>query len=223
MRPHLPLLVCLLGLSVAVSPALAAGKKKLYRWTDANGEVHYTDQLPPEAATAAREKLNDRGIAVERTERAMTPEEKAVHDAEQARLAEEQRLQEERAKLDAVLLASYPSEADLSRAYKERFDLLERSVESAQVGIDSQERSLDKLLEHAAGLERSGKPVPDKVAQSIALSRRQVEQQAAVLAKRQDERKALQAEYDQVLGRYRELAAKATKAGAAAQPPASGG
>ena len=220
MRPFLPLLVCALGLSVACAPAAAQGKKKLYRWTDENGEVHYTDQLPPEAAAAARDQLNARGMAVEHTARAMTPEEKAAFEAEQARLAEENRLAEERKKMDAVLLASYPSEADLARAYKERFDLLERTVESAKVGIASQERSLDDLLAHAASLERSGQPVPAAVAQSIAMARRQVAQQSEVLTKREAERTALQAEYDQVLARYRELSAEAS---AAATSPASGG
>jgi hypothetical protein len=215
MRGFVPLLVCALVASVAGTTASAAGKKKLYRWTDENGEVHYTDALPPEAANAARDQLNTRGQAVERTERAMTPEERAVFEAERQRLEQEKRLAEERAKMDAILLASYPTEADLARAYKERFELLERTLESAQVGIGSQERSLDDLLNHAAGLERSGKPVPDKVAQSIAMARRQVAEQRTVLTKRQAEKAALQAEYDQVLGRYRELAAPAAPSAAA--------
>ena len=71
MRPFLPLLVCALVASVACTTASAAGKK-LYRWTDEKGEVHYTDALPPEAADAARDRLNEKGMAVERTERAMT-------------------------------------------------------------------------------------------------------------------------------------------------------
>jgi hypothetical protein len=222
MRPYLPLLVCAIGLAVASAPVAAAGSKKLYRWTDEKGEVHYTDQLPPEAAEAARDQLNESGMAVERTERALTPEERAAEQAEQARLAEEKRLAEERAKMDAVLLASYPSEADLARSYKERFDLLERTVESAKVGITSQERSLDDLLQHAAGLERSGKPVPDAVAKSIATARRQVSQQTSVLTRREAERIALQAEYDAVLARYRELAAPKPTASAPA-PAGQGG
>lgn len=211
MRPFLPLLVCALVASVACTTASAAGKK-LYRWTDEKGEVHYTDALPPEAADAARDRLNEKGMAVERTERAMTPEERAAFEAERDKVEQERRLAEERAKMDAILLASYPTEADLTRAYKERFELLERTLESAQVGIVSQERSLDDLLTHAAGLERSGKPVPDKVAQSIAMARRQVAEQRSVLTKREAEKTALQAEYDQVLGRYRELASPTTSA-----------
>lgn len=206
LRLVLPLAI----LAVLVSTGAEAQKKKLYRWTDANGEVHYTDQLPPQAAEAARDELNSSGMAVDSIQRALTPEERAVQDAETARLAELQRQLEEKSKMDAVLLASYPTEDDLARAYKERFDLIERSVESAQVGISSQERSLADMLAHAAGLEREGKPVPETVVKSIGLTRAQVGEQRAFLGKRQGERVLLQKEYDDVLARYRELKSEST-------------
>lgn len=210
--PSLRLVLPLAILAVLVSTGAEAQKKKLYRWTDANGEVHYTDQLPPQAAEAARDELNASGMAVDSVQRALTPEERAVQDAEAARLAEEQRVRDEKAKMDAVLLASYPTEDDLARAYKERFDLIERSVESAQVGISSQERSLADMLAHAAGLEREGKPVPATVVKSIGLTRAQVGEQRAFLGKRQGERELLRKEYEDVLGRYRELKGESTAA-----------
>jgi hypothetical protein len=143
--------------------AQAQSSKKLYRWTDENGKVQYTDQLPPEAAKNARDQLNERGRAVESVGRARTPEEQALFDAEQARLAVEKRIADDRAQMDAVLIGSYPTEADLTRAYKERFDLVERSIESAHVSITSQEKSLTDMLTHAADLERDGKAEPEGV------------------------------------------------------------
>jgi hypothetical protein len=204
MTAVLKILLLAIGLAVA-GAALAEGKKKLYRWTDETGKVHYTDQLPPEAAKSARDQLNDRGMAVDSVARAMTPEERAAYEIEQARLAEEQRRAEESAKLDSVLIGSYPSESDLARSYKERFELIERSIESAQVGIESQEKSLRDLLDHAANLERSGQPVPEGVVKSINGSRRQATTQRAQLDKRHVERATLQQEYDAVLERYRAL------------------
>jgi hypothetical protein len=207
MRCHSLLIGSALLLALA-SGAVDAQKKKLYRWTDEKGEVHYTDALPPEAAQAARDELNSQGLAVESIGRAATPEERARLQAEKARLAEEKRIADEQAKMDAVLLGSYPTEADLVKAYKERFDLLERSVESAQAGIGAQEKSLSELLAHAAGLEREGKPVPANVVQSIGRTREQVGGQREFLKKREAERKVLEAEYDSLLLRYRELAVK---------------
>lgn len=207
MRPHVLLIGSTLLLALA-SGAVEAQKKKLYRWTDEKGEVHYTDALPPEAAQAARDELNSQGMAVESIGRAATPEERAKLQAEKARLAEEKRLADEQAKMDAVLLGSYPTEGDLTKAYKERFDLIERSVDSAEAGIGAQEKGLTELLAHAAGLEREGKPVPAHVVESIGKTRAQVGSQRQFLVKRQAERKALQTEYESLLARYRELAAK---------------
>lgn len=198
MRVPLLMTAILLGLA-----AHAATAQKLYRWTDENGKVHYTDQLPPEAAKAARDTLNEAGRAVDRIERAMTPEERAAHDAEQARLAEAQRAAEEQAKQDEVLLASYLTEADLERAFQERFDLLDRSISSTEASAASQSKALTDLLNHAAGIERSGKPVPENIAQSVTKTRAQAKEQRRYLANYRLERGELEQEYDTTLRRYR--------------------
>lgn len=191
-------------LALAADAALA---QKLYRWTDENGKVHYTDQLPPEAAKAARDTLNESGRAVDRVERAMTPEERAVYDAEQAKLAEAQRAAQEQAQQDEVLLASYLTEADLERAFQERFDLLDRSITSTEASAASQSKALTDLLNHAAGIERSGKPVPANVAQSVAKTREQAKEQRRYLANYRVERGELQQEFDATLRRYRAASA----------------
>ncbi len=200
------LLASALLLALVANAAHAQERKKLYRWTDDKGEVHYTDQLPPEAAKLQRDELNKEGRAVDRVERAKTPEERAVFEAEQARLAEEQRLVDETAKMDSVLTMSYPSEADLARAYEERFDLLKRNVESAKIGIRSQDQALTGLLSHAADLERNGMPVPDSVVQSIGKTRQQLADQRVFLTNLETDRVELQKEYDAILTRYRKLA-----------------
>ena len=207
MRP-LPILALSLLVALAAASADAAtpkGKKKLYRWTDANGEVHYTDALPPEAAADARDTLNREGRAVGHTQRALTEEERAAQQVELERLAAEKKLREDQAKMDAVLVASYPAEVDLERAYKERFDLIEQSVESARVGIRSQEKSLNDLLAHAGDLERNGKKVPNNIVESIGKTRAQVADQRQYLVKREAERTMLRKEYDDLLARYRKL------------------
>jgi hypothetical protein len=216
MRTLPALLVSALVVAFAAQAA-PSGKKKLYRWTDANGEVHYTDALPPQAASDARDTLNSDGRAVDHTARAPTEEERAVRDAENARVEQEKRLADDKAKMDAVLVASYPSEVELERAYKERFDLIEQSVESARVGIRSQEKSLTDLLSHAGDLERNGKNVPANVIESIGKTRAQVADQRDYLAKREAERGALRREYEDLLARYRHLTS--TRAGSAGTTP----
>lgn len=202
--PVSALAICSMVLALSLLPG-SAEAQKLYRWTDAEGKVHYTDTLPPEAVDQARDELNRSGMAVNRIDRAMTAEERAALEAEAAEAAKLAEAQAEKDKMDAVLLGSYASEGDLERAYRERFDLLEQSLEAANVGIRSQEKSLDDLLGHAASLERAGKPVPATVQSSIQAARSQVDEQRSYLVRRETEMSHLKAEYDSVLARYREL------------------
>lgn len=208
-------------LPVLFAAAMPATAQKLYRWTDKDGNVHYTDQLPPEAARDQREELNKQGMTVNRTERALTPEEQAARAVENAKLAEQQRLDEEKAKMDAVLVGSYPAEADLQRSYKERFDLIEQSLESARVSIRSQEKSLADMLAHAADLERNGKPVNQTVIDSITQTRAQVAEQRGYLARRETEGAALRAEFNALVKRYRELKGEPDPAPATPDPSTS--
>jgi len=201
MRPVV-LVVSALVLSLLSATAFA---QKLYRWVDAEGKVHYTDTLPPEAVDQAREEISRSGTTVNRVERALTAEERAAQEAEAAENARLAAIKAEQDKMDAALTGSYATEADLARAYRERFDLLDQSLEAARVGIRSQERSLEEQLAHAASLERGGKPVPATVQSSIDAARKQVEDQREFLRRRESERQNLQTEYDDILQRYRLL------------------
>jgi ribosomal protein L16/L10AE len=201
MRPVV-LVVSALVLTLLSATAFA---QKLYRWVDAEGKVHYTDTLPPEAVDQAREEISRSGTTVNRVERALTAEERAALEAEAAENARLAAIKAEQDKMDAALTGSYATEADLARAYRERFDLLDQSLEAARVGIRSQERSLEEQLAHAASLERGGKPVPATVQSSIDAARKQVEDQREFLRRRESERQNLQTEYDDILQRYRLL------------------
>jgi hypothetical protein len=201
MRP-VALVVSALVLSLLSATAFA---QKLYRWVDAEGKVHYTDTLPPEAVDQAREEISRSGTTVNRVERALTAEERAAQEAEAAENARLAAIKAEQDKMDAALTGSYATEADLARAYRERFDLLDQSLEAARVGIRSQERSLEEQLAHAAALERGGKPVPATVQSTIDSARKQVEDQREFLRRRESERQNLQTEYDDILQRYRLL------------------
>mgnify|MGYP001821960517 FL=1 len=44
--------------------ASAGEEKRLYSWTDEDGNVHYSDKVPAEAAEQNKTVLNDQGVAV---------------------------------------------------------------------------------------------------------------------------------------------------------------
>jgi len=188
--------------------ALPADAQRLYKWVDKDGNVTYSDQVPPSEAELAREELNKQGVPVRRVERAMTAEERAELEAQRAAEAIAKREDEEQARRDHVLLGSYPTERDLERAFQERFDLLDQAIEGARIGLSGQEKSLSELLAHAAQLEKAGQRVPAAQQASIETARRQTEEQRGFVKRREAEQQALREEYEQTMQRYRNLVAQ---------------
>ena len=180
-----------------------ANNKKLYKWTDQQGNVHYSDQIPPEAKEYARERMSDRGVSVERVERAETPEELAARVAAEDKAAAEAKAAEERRKADEALLNSYANEEDVVRAYNQRVDLLNQTVEARRIEINAREQGLTKLVAQAAEMERSGRTVSDALKQMIAGERVEIERQKQYLLKKESEKQAASADYERDMARYK--------------------
>ena len=198
-----------LALAITLGFALAAPTaqaQKLYRLVDKDGKVHYSDALPPEAVDQARRELSVKsGLTLGEVERALTDEERAAQAAAAAEAqtaAEREAQQRER---DRILMASFPSEADLSRAYGERIKLLEETLKATQATIDGQRQSLASLLANAADRELTGQPIDARTVTSVRETQRQISLQQNLLQRREAERAALQLEYEATLARYREL------------------
>ena len=51
----------LLGLAAAA----AANAAEVYRWVDENGDVHYSESLPPDFEDKGHDVLNERGIVTD--------------------------------------------------------------------------------------------------------------------------------------------------------------
>ena len=52
----------LIFLSTAILAAGSAMAGKVYRWVDENGEVHYSETLPPDFEDKKHDELDDQGI-----------------------------------------------------------------------------------------------------------------------------------------------------------------
>lgn len=199
----------LAALALALSSgSLFAQAGKMYKWTDKDGNVHFSDQIPPEAVEYGREKFNDQGIAVEKVDRAATAEELAAQREAERIAAEEARRAEEQAKADATLIASYASEDDLVRAFDQRMDLLSQTIEARRIEIAAREQSLAKLVAQAADLERGGRPVSDALKQMIASEQNEIARQRVFLENKDKEREQIKTDHERQLARFREAMAR---------------
>lgn len=181
-------------------------KKKLYRWVDKDGQVHYGDSVPPEYAEQDRDILNNQGVPVGREEGTITPEEAAaIAAAEQAARDEKKR------KLrDRVLLQTYQSVQELEVLRDTRLELVD-----AQLTI--QEQSLANLRAQRAQIQRQAAryaplnkdedaaPLPEEIEKDLERSANDIATQEANLIKRRDEREMIRLTFEADIERYKEL------------------
>ncbi len=207
---------------IATPIALAQDAKngpKLYRWVGPDGKAHYSDDLPPEALNQARQELSAKsGITLKQVDRALTAEE---HVAAQTKADADAKADEaiQKAKQsDQVLLSSYPSEAELKRAYDDRIQQQAESLKTIRIGMDSQQQNLTSLLNAASNLELSGKPVTSDLAKSVAIAHEQMLRQQQSQMRLEAQSASLRLEGEAVIARYRSLRAAAEAARASTTP-----
>lgn len=162
---------------VLVNLLLLAGAldaQTVYKWVDENGDVHYSQTLPPERAQDAHDRLTADGLVAERVERVRTEEERAAIEEERARqreVAEQARLE---AQQDRLFLAAFPTEADVRRAIESRRENVEAERRSVLSLLEQARSRFASAVREAAEFERSGKPVPEHLSRRIEDARASV-------------------------------------------------
>ncbi|MGN6153109.1 MAG: hypothetical protein ACTHOH_14050 [Lysobacteraceae bacterium] len=213
---RLPLGLLALALAVpAVLPAQdAAPKPKLYCWEEGGKHV-CGDAFPASAAGRARTEFDTRtGNTISRVGRALTAEERV-----QAAAAEvAQKAREDQARREMAMVMSYQTEDDLRRAFQNRVDLIEESLKGSELALVNLHRSLVSLLRQANELELQSKPVGKVLREKILTQHAELLALRALKIRQTAERKALDAELQQALSRYREL--KGQPVGTALATPA---
>jgi len=133
----------LLALSAAAS---ASEEKKLYKWTDDEGNVHYSDSVPADAAEQPKTVLNDQGVAVGEIEGKKTPEQLA----EEKRQQEIRVAQELQKRADTALLNTYLSVEEIEMHRDRRVELFQAQARVTELYLRNLERRMQSLREDAS-------------------------------------------------------------------------
>ena len=204
MRPYLHHIGYLLLLPVLLATAPVQAER-MFKWVDDEGNIHYSDRVPPQHSKRERREYDVSGRTVKVYERAKTPEEKA----EAARLAaieeEKQREAEKRAVHDRSLLATYSSEEDMLLARDGKLASVDALIQLTNSRIDSTEIRLREYAAEAAEFERSGKPVPAVLQEQIRTARELITENREFMRQKEVERQEISARFDADMIRYREL------------------
>jgi hypothetical protein len=187
-------------------------KKKLYRWVDKNGQVHYGDSVPPEYAEQDREILNRQGVPVGREEGTITPKEAAAIAA-----ADKAARDEKKRKLrDRVLLQTYQSVQELEVLRDTRLELVDAQLtiqEQSLANLRAQRAQIHRMAARYAPINRkeNAAPLPEELTLDLERSANDIATQEANLLKRRDERESIRLNFEADIARYKELRAIAPR------------
>lgn len=191
---------CLL-LALQVAAQKADNQNLRYRWTDAAGQLHLADEIPPDAVRGGYDLINQYGNVVRHVDGAKTPAEIA---AEKARAVAAQKAAEQ-ARADQQLLLSYPEEKDLAAAQHEHLTMLQQRIESTEINMKSQLDGLANLLDQAASIKQQGNKVPAYLESEIKKQQDVIAGQRTWLKKSRVELATTKQQAADTMTRYRRL------------------
>lgn len=204
-------LLILIGLLSSIALAQSVGHVK-YKWKDAQGGLHFSDALPPEAVKIGYDIVNAQGIVIKHVGRAKTPEEQKIAQAEAQHQQETQRQVEQQTRNDQQMLAAYATVDEMAKAHQAQLDAIDQSIHSAQTGIDNEEHTLADLLARAGELEHSNQSVPLTLTKHITTLRNSLNEHNTFIARRQTEKVELAKKFETQQQHYRDLVKAAKEA-----------
>lgn len=209
-------------LSIALCNAVAAAE--VYRWVDENGEVHYSESLPPDYKDREEkgfDVLNREGLVVDENQK-LTPPPKVEPQTEEEKRSEEAlelprdssglprpkplySKEETQRRMDNFLMLRYDSEQEIVDEMNVEIKQLNydrRLLEGSRASAEDAYRGHIRL---AAERQRAGLEVPDEAAREIRDLRATLDKNDRSLQGLQQREDSIRAEFGKQLERYREL------------------
>jgi hypothetical protein len=203
-RPALAAIAC----SFAFFMATNVVAETLYRWVDDNGNVHYSDQVPPEQAQHRRAKLNERGMVVEETEAARSAEQLEQERQLKRLRAEQDRLLAEQADRDRSLLRTFRSVEEIKVALQGKLNTIDAQIKITQANLQRLDEARRAQEQRAAALEKGAQAIPKNLLDSISGSRKQTTIDQEKIKQLEFEKQNLRVKFEKDMDRFIALTAR---------------
>ena len=195
------------SLGALAAPNAEEGGVRVYKWTDAQGIVHYGDSVPPQYSQDSRDVLNGEGV-------------KIAHVAGRQSLAQlnaDQQLAQQaaqRAQHDKFLLTTYASTNEIEQLRDERLDQIGGQIKASASYIDSLTLRLAALEERAQHFapyssSRDAQRMPDDLAEELVNTSNEARSQRTALEAKRQEQSDMRVTFEADIQRFRELTARA--------------
>ena len=192
--------IAIVGFVCAAGSAAGAG---MYKWTDDQGVVHYTDRIPTESVSKGATVLDKQGRSVKTIDPAPTAEQRKAIEAEAERQRDVAKANAEQARRDRALTQSFSSEAEIDVARARAVSTMEAQLTTIGAYIADMTRRKQELEKRKAGY--GAKPVPASLDTELSSVSEELARQNALLAQKKEALGAVGKKYDADKKRWQEI------------------
>jgi len=198
MRIRFSLLLILL----ASFPAVAG---KLYSWVDEHGKTHYGNIVPPQYAQQGSTELDKKGVAVKKTDAALTPEQRKAKEEEMAQQKEEEKKKLEQKRRDRALLNTYTTEKEIDLVRDRNLQQGGLQLQSMELRAKQIQPRFDQARKRAEDLVARKKPLPPDLQQELEETEKEMRRLQEMIKQKRMEMDAIRARFEDDRKRFREL------------------
>ena len=173
--------------------------KKIVKWKDDKGIIHYGDALPPQEAGRGNAVLSKDGVVVRKNESY-----KVLSQGDQA----SETAAAERMRKDNALLASYSSEEEIDFAMARNLQAEEGRLKVLNQRLIETKKNLAQKEEKLARVLKNGKPAPSYLEEEIKAHRQKIIKTEAEMLATESDIQQIQTRYAGYKVRYAELRAR---------------
>lgn len=184
---------------------------------DENGNVYFSDQVPPEQVKLQREALSKKARILDVVEKAKTPEQIEFQKRLDALRKAQEKIIAKQAANDKVLLSNFRNAEDLQKSMDSRLQAFDTQRKVIEGNLLRNEQQLMQQLQQAAGYERNGQKVPEKLLSEIASTRKLIDLVKQDLQQHLSERQKIEKEFKADLVRYQFLTQSAAESKSSAK------
>lgn len=197
------------SLIIALALHFASGHlayaKKMYRWVDENGNVYFSDQVPPDQVQHKRETLSEKARVLDVMEKAKTAEQLAQQKRLDALRKEQEKIIAKQNANDKVLLSTFRSVDDMNKALANKLASLDAGRKVIEGNIERIQQQLQQQQQQAAHLERGGNKIPPQLLADIAASKQQIDAGKQELTRHDQDRQTSEKEFKADIERFQFL------------------
>ncbi|MEJ8566972.1 DUF4124 domain-containing protein [Elongatibacter sediminis] len=204
-----------LAAAFVVAASAHAQQGKVYRWVDEEGEVHYSETLPPDFHDKTHDVLDDQGITRETGKSLVPPPPRTTDTGEKGQLPRDSSGLERpeplytpeqlRAKQDALLLLRYDSEQEILDAMQVEINQLAYDRRLLTGSRNSLQDAYRGNVREAADRQRAGVDVKPEEIQQLESLKRRLASNAESLAGLEKRESSIKTMFESELERYRRL------------------